>query len=83
MKLMRQRFSAVQVIAGFVTGESNEADLAGLLRLRTIPCCHGSEDRSGSVITNDFVELEEIDVIGLEAAERFIELRGGGFLVWP
>ncbi len=39
----------------------------------------GSEDTLGVGHANDFVELEQIDVAGLQAAERFIDLRGGGF----
>src|SRR6266850_7324399 len=81
MKLMRgSGFEHVQVHRGvFVTGETNEADLAGFFRFEdAFHSATGSEDALRVGHSNDFVELEKIDVVGLEAAERFIELRGGG-----
>src|SRR6266403_1182737 len=81
MKLMRgSGFEHVQVHRGvLVTGETNEADLAGFLRFEDdFHAATGCEDALRVGHSNDFVELEKIDVVGLEAAERFIELRGGG-----
>src|SRR6266436_819390 len=81
MKLMRGgSFEHVQVHRRiFVAGETDVADLAGFFRFEDgFHTAAGSEDALRVGDANDFVELEKINVVGLKAAQRFIELRCGG-----
>src|ERR1700682_6076878 len=80
MKLMRgSGFEHMQVHRGIlVASEANVADLAGFFRFEDgFHSALGGEDAFRVGHSNDFVELEKIDLVGLEAAQRFIELRGG------
>src|SRR6266850_4477652 len=64
----------------FVAGETDVTDFAGLFRFENgFHSTGGGEDALRVGHANDFVELEKVDVVGLEAAERFVELHGGGF----
>jgi hypothetical protein len=60
---------------------ASEADVAHLARLPGFHSrLHGAargEDALGVVHANDFVELQHINVIGLEPLERLIDLVGG------
>src|SRR5258706_7557576 len=81
MKLMRSGgFEHVQMHRGiFVASETDVANFSGFFRFEDgFHPAAGSEDTPRVGHSNDFVELEKIDVIGLEAAERFIDLRGRG-----
>ncbi len=64
-----------------MAGEADVADFAVLLRLfEDIDDVAGAESLLGIAGADDFVDLEKVDVVGLEAAERVFELlrRGGG-----
>src|SRR6267143_466753 len=64
----------------FVARETDETDFASLFRFENgFHSTGGGEDALWINHANDFVELEKIDVVGLEAAKRFVELHGGGF----
>src|SRR5258708_5435925 len=62
-------------VGTFVAGESNVANLAGLLRF-----AHGfhrsalGKNAIRIVFANHFVELQKIDAIGLQAAQRLADL---------
>src|ERR1700726_247482 len=67
-----------------VTGESDIAYLAGLSRLEhRFNRAARSENQLGVGVANDFVKLNQIDSIGLEPAERVVQLLGGGRCVAP
>jgi hypothetical protein len=64
----------------FVAGETDEAAFASLFRF--LQCFNGATVGEGTVGVfepDDFVKLPEVEVIGLEAAEGFIELFRGLF----
>jgi hypothetical protein len=61
--------------------KSDVPDLSGLLRFNQ--CLNGAllgEDAVWIVLPQDFVELNEIDSIGLQPRQRLFELRPGGLL---
>src|ERR1700748_1038105 len=65
----------------FVAGEADVADLARLLRLlEDIDDIAGTEGLRGIARADDFVDLEQVDVVGFEAAKGVFELLlcGGG-----
>src|SRR4051812_6072381 len=60
-----------------MAGEANETDLAGFLRFQhRLESASGRKDPVRIFHADYFVELHEIDVVGLEALERFINLPG-------
>ena len=62
----------------FVAGEADETDLARLLCFQH--GFHGAafgENAVGVFQTDHFVELHQVDVIGLETLERLVDLAGG------
>src|SRR6266850_1329482 len=64
----------------FVAGETDVTDFAGFFRFENgFHSPGGGEDALRVGHANNLVELEKIDVVGLEAAERLVELHGGGF----
>src|ERR1700737_1919978 len=66
------------------SGESDEADLPRFLRLECrFHCPARCKNAFRIVHSNNFVELQEVDVIGLESAERFFNLARSRFLVAP
>src|SRR5579863_8665339 len=66
----------------FVARESDVANLARFLGLkRRFHASAGGEDAFGIGHADDFVKLQEIDIICLESAQRFLNLPRGGFLV--
>ena len=57
-------------LRALVAGEADVADFAGLLRLlEDIDDVAGTEGLLGIAGADDFVDLHEVDVIGLQAAE--------------
>src|SRR5579872_5423623 len=72
-----------KVYAGIlVTGEANVANLArsfGFLNCLDGPA--GGEDNIRIVETNDFMELQQIDHICLQATQRLLNLSGSGVLI--
>ena len=79
-KVMGQHL--LQNVRAFVTGEANEANLAGLLRRhRRFDGPIGLEDPVGVVIVVDLVELPDVDHIGLQSAQAIVQLCFGGFAV--
>ena len=63
-----------------MAGEADETDFAALLRFAdSFHTAARSEDAVGVVHADVFMELEKIEVVGLEAAEGFVELLCGGF----
>src|ERR1700686_3890418 len=67
-----------------VTGESDIAYLAGLSRLEhRFNRAARSENQLGVGVANDFAKLNQIDSIGLQPAERVVQLLGGGRGVAP
>ena len=75
----------VQVDGGaLVAGEADETDLAGLLRgEQRLDGAAGREDPIGSSVRMILVDLHQIDVVGLQAAQRLVELRGRRLAVRP
>src|SRR5439155_16083937 len=73
-------FEGAEVYSGIlVAGETDEADLAGLFGFKH--CLHAaafSEDTIGVFHAKDFVKLQQIHMIGLQTAQRFIDLFGDG-----
>src|SRR5579884_304905 len=65
-----------------VSGESDVANFSCLLRFHSSfhPAAR-CEDPLRIIHANDFVELQQIDVIGLKAAKRFVDLIAGRFRV--
>lgn len=64
----------------FVAGEADEAAFAGLLRfLQGFDGAAFGEGLVGVFEADAFVELPEVEVVGLEAAQGFIELFERGF----
>src|SRR5208283_459807 len=63
----------------FVPSETDKADLAGFLRLE---CRFEAAARTKNALriahANNFVELEKINMVGLESAQRLVDLQGGG-----
>jgi hypothetical protein len=58
-----------------VAGEANEADLASLLRFKhRLERAAFAENALVVSRANDLVELHQIDMIGLQAFERFVDL---------
>src|SRR5271156_6354173 len=65
-----------------VTRKADVADLPGLSGLkRSFHGPAGSEDAVRIVHADDFMKLQEIDMTGLEPAQRFFDLLHGSFLV--
>src|SRR5215469_5758743 len=71
-------------IGTLVSRKTNEANLAGFL------CCENSfesstwsKDAIWISVPNDFVKLKQVDAVGLEPAERFVELATRGGFVSP
>src|SRR6266478_1713882 len=68
-------------VRALVAREANEANFACLLRLQD--GFHPSVFGKNAIrvrVANDFVELEQIDPVGLQAAQRLVDLtRGSGF----
>ncbi len=62
-----------------MAGEADVADFSGLLGGEDgFERAVGSEETVGVFETDVFVELDEVDVIGLKTLEGFIDLDGGG-----
>ena len=63
-----------------MSGETDVADFAFLFGFenRLHPAL-GGEDEFGIVVANHFVELQQIDGVGLQAAQRLVDLAGGAF----
>src|SRR5437879_2003854 len=62
----------------FVTGESNEARLAGFARrFQRLVRAVGGEEAVRIIKPNRLVELEQVHVVRLETLKRFIDLFGG------
>ncbi len=62
-----------------VAGEADVAGLALALGLEDgVDGAVGAEDEVGIVVVIALVELEQIDVVGLETAQAFVDLLGGG-----
>src|SRR6202049_3380980 len=71
-------------VGALVTGESDIAHFAGLSRLEhRFNRAARRENQLGVGVANDFVKLNEIDSIGLQPAERVVQLLGGGRCVAP
>ena len=72
-----------QMDAGiFVAGEADEADFALFLRFgEGFGGAAGGEDQFGIVVVDDFVDLPEIEMIGLQAAQGFFEHLHGDVFV--
>jgi hypothetical protein len=63
----------------FMAGEADEADFAGFARIeKSLDRAAGRKETIGIFHANHLMELELIDVAGLEPLERFIELLRGG-----
>jgi hypothetical protein len=57
-----------------VAGEPDQAHLALLLGLRErFGRAVGAEDEVGIVVVDDFVDLPDVQIVGAEAAQRFVE----------
>ena len=66
-------------LRALVAGEADVADLAGLLRLlEDIDDVAGTEGLLRIARADDFVDLHEVDVVGLQAMKRIVELLLGG-----
>ncbi len=79
-KIVRQHFQMDFGI--FVAGESDEADFALLLGgEQGFGSAVRSEDQVGIVFVDHFVNLPEIEMIGLQAAKRFFQHAHGDFLI--
>src|SRR5438552_4640014 len=66
----------------FLACETDIADSSRFLGLeRSFHRPAGGEDAVRIGRANDFVKLQEVDMIGLEPAKRFFDLVGGSFLV--
>src|SRR6266853_5233545 len=66
-------------VRALVTREADETDSARLSRLQD--GLHSSAFGKNAIrigVANDFVELEEIDPVGLKAAQRLVDLTGSG-----
>src|SRR5713101_2017662 len=67
-----------------VSSEADVADLALLFCFQhgfhPATCAH---DSSRVGVSNDFVELQQIDMVGLQTAERFLELLSRGLFCPP
>ena len=66
-----------------VPGEADEANLAGLLGVeqRLHGAALGRRCGRDLPVADDFVKLHQVDVVGLQALERLVDLRRGG-LAW-
>src|SRR5207253_8354339 len=64
-----------------VTGEPDVADLAGLARVEERAVrAFLVENAVRILVAQNLVMLNEIDMVGLQALQRFVELLGGGRL---
>ncbi len=66
-------------VGALVAGESDVADFALLLRFEH--CFHAAafgKDAIGIGVANDFMKLQKVNVIGLQTAQGFFQLLGGG-----
>src|ERR1700691_4488684 len=64
-------------IGALVPSESDVAKLPRLPRFEhSLDRASGCEDAVGVGIADDFVKLQQIDMVGLKAFQRFADLRG-------
>src|SRR5467141_1426907 len=71
-------------VRALVTREADETDSARLSRLQD--GLHSSAFGKNAIrigVANDFVELEQIDPVGLKAAQRLVDLTGSGSFSAP
>jgi hypothetical protein len=72
------RFQHVEVNVGvFMSRKTNESQLAGLFGFEeSFDCTVGRKNPVRVFESNDFVELHQVDVVGLEASQRLVDLFG-------
>src|SRR6185437_4232660 len=78
-----RRLEHLQVNLGaFVAGESDVTHLAGFFsRENGFERAAGREDALGILHADDFMELEQVEMVGLQPAQGYVELLRGRLLV--